>query len=123
MTGEDRVIRGEAVDLASDGKTQPQPGGTARGGGCRRLEGGLSHEGDGLTVVDDVRDLVGPQVPVDGRHSGADAQRRLMRLDEFGAIRDEKRDAVAGCQTRGPERARLLVDPRVELAEAAPAGG
>lgn len=122
IASEDRLVPGEALDLACDGKRQPRPGGTARDGG-RRGEGGLGHEGDGLAVVDDVGDLIGTQVPVDGRHPCANTHDRLIGLDEFGTIPDEKRDTVAGVDPAGPERAGQPVDASVELAEVAPTGG
>ena len=119
LGGECVVVRSEPIDVT----TECQQHRRASQQLGRRHEGvaeeGLGDDDDGLTVVDDVRDLFGSEMPVDRGESEATAQRSLVDLDELGPVAAHERDGVARARAETTERADELVRALVQLAERA----
>ena len=70
------VVRHETVDVAPDRETDHIGSDPRADLGERVREADVADQRRGLAVVDDVRDLVGGEVPVDGRQPHATARRR-----------------------------------------------
>ena len=69
-----------------------------------------------VAVVEDVRGLLGVEVPVDARVEEARALRGPAHLEELGPVLHEHRDVIAEAQPRVVEALRELVRAIVQLA-------
>jgi hypothetical protein len=71
-----------------------------------------------LAVLDDVADVLGRQVPVDGRETQAGAMGRETYHGELAAVAAHQRHGVAGGETRRAQAPHQAVGLRVQLGEA-----
>ena len=81
---------------------------------------GVDHQQHGAGVLDDVLDLVGSEVPVDGHHLDARVGHRHQHLEHLAPVARQQRDALAGLHAG---RTQMVHEPVHPLVEFGPRGG
>ena len=119
LVGDQRLPALEAGDVAADRDAQLHPRRALRRPGRRRRELRVGDDRHRFAVVDDVGDLVRPEMPVDRRHPTAATEAGAERLDELGPVAAQQRDADAGPHAGAPQHARQAVGVGVGLGEGA----